>query len=83
MIDTQTADLLAVIHDALTLPAATDTGRADRERLERVRADAVRQAVHHALATGDLASAVDLLDTAIAASPIDRVCVPHQRTVAR
>ncbi|MCY9786814.1 hypothetical protein KIK06_23305 [Nocardiopsis sp. EMB25] len=79
MIDTRTGDLLAAIRDALTLPAVPiDTGRADRDPLERVRADAVRQAVHHALVTGDLTGAVDLLDTAIAATPTDRVCVPHQ-----
>ncbi|WP_017602382.1 hypothetical protein [Nocardiopsis lucentensis] len=88
MIDTDMGDLLASIRDALTLPAATtDTGRADRDALERTRADAVRQAVDYVAGTGDLTGAVDLLDNAIAASPITYQAgherVPRQGVVAR
>ncbi|MEV2274364.1 hypothetical protein AB0I72_02155 [Nocardiopsis sp. NPDC049922] len=71
MIDTRTGDLLAAIRDALTLPdATTDVGRACRENLERTRAAAVRQAADYAVSTGDLPGAVDLIDAAIAASPV-------------
>lgn len=71
MIDTRTGDLLAAITDALTPPPATTcTDLMRRSALIRHRAQAVRDAVAHAHATGDLDAAVAMIDAAMREHPV-------------
>lgn len=71
MIDTNTGDLLAAVRDALAVPfPARPEAWAAYLELARDRATTTRRAVDHAIATGDLARAVDLIDEAIAGSPV-------------
>jgi hypothetical protein len=75
MIDTDTADLLAAIRDALQVPpAATEWGQRRRAGVLNARADAVRRAVDHAASTGDLARATDMVDEAMHEHPASYVC---------
>lgn len=70
MIDTQTEALLAAVRDALAVPEPADPeARTAHLELARDRAAAVRYSVDHALATGDIEHATDLIDGAIADLP--------------
>ncbi|GAA1455774.1 hypothetical protein [Nocardiopsis tropica] len=68
--DIDLRDLLTAAAEALAVPAGT-TAEARRATLEASldRASAVRAALRHALDTGDLAGAADLIDDAMVEHP--------------
>lgn len=71
MADITVDHLLAVIHDALTLPRPTTIeARPAYLELAQDRAAAVRRAVEHARKSGDLVRATDMVDEAIGTLPV-------------
>ncbi len=71
MADITVDHLLTAIRDALTIPQpATPEARPAYLELARDRAAAVRYSVDHAIATGDIDHATDLIDGAVADLPV-------------